>query len=101
MGENGGRGTFDQSSYLPTKDQQTAYGRAINGFIERAATSALAMLILPTASLLAIVLTILAFGLFVYALKNLGSEASAAQSIVTSPERRVGRLELRRTSLQG
>ena len=69
MRANGGGTTF-QPSYLPTKETEAAYGRAMGGFLLSLVTSVMGILVLPDASFLAIVLAIVAFGLFVYALKH-------------------------------
>ena len=70
MYEGSGGETFSYPIYLPTKESETASGRSIKGFLVSFVTSVMGILVLPDASMLGIVLAILAFGLFVYALKN-------------------------------
>ena len=70
MYDGSGGETFSQPFYLPTKESETTSGRSIRGFLICFVTSAMGMLVLPHASMLGIVLAILAFGMFVYALKH-------------------------------
>ena len=70
MRDNAGGATFDQLIDVATEESEAAYGRTMKGFLASLVASVAGILILPDAAFLAIVLAIVAFWLFVYALKN-------------------------------